>query len=172
VLSRGVKRAHPDGVSRGDGGLPGGTPKVGRMKLESRFFSFVSRKPLTPTRAGRAIALATLLVTIFCAVVMRLVDSKDFDNIGVAFWWAVQTVTTVGYGDEVPTDVAGRAVAALLMLTGIGFLTVVTASITAALIETVRRRTGDPQQARLEAKLDEVIERLQKLEAGVGPDRR
>jgi voltage-gated potassium channel len=141
------------------------------MKLESRFYRFVSRKPLTPTRAGRAIAFATLLVTIVCAVVMRLVDSKDFDNIGLAFWWAVQTVTTVGYGDEVPTDVAGRAVAAVLMMTGIGFLTVVTASITAALIETARRRTGDPEQARLEAKLDEVIERLQKLEAGVGPDR-
>lgn len=95
---------------------------------------------------------------------MRFLDPKDFDNVWIALWWAAQTVTTVGYGDVVPTNVAGRVVASVLMLMGIGFLTVVTASITAALIETARRRVGDPQQARLEAKLDEISARLRQLE--------
>jgi voltage-gated potassium channel len=139
------------------------------MHVESRFFRWVTRKPLTPARAGRAIAFASTIMTVLCGVLIRLLDSRDFDNLGVAMWWAVQTVTTVGYGDEVPTHAAGRAIAAILMLVGIGFLTVVTASITAALIETARRRTGDPAERRLVTKLDEINERLQKLERG--PDR-
>jgi voltage-gated potassium channel len=137
------------------------------MHVEKRFFQLIIRKPLTPVRAGRAIALATALVTVICGVVMRLVDPTDFDNVWVALWWAVQTVTTVGYGDEVPRQTAGRIIGAVLMLSGIGFLTVVTASITAAFIENVRRRTGDPVEERLEAKLDQVNARLERLEASL-----
>ena len=135
------------------------------------FFRFVLRKPLTPARAGRAIAFAMLVVTIVCGVLIWLVDPADFENVGVGLWWAVQTVTTVGYGDEVPRHVAGRTVAAFLMLSGIGFITVVTAAITAALIESVRRRLGDPAQAQLVSKLDEVSARLQKLEQAVDRNR-
>lgn len=138
------------------------------MDPQKWFFRFVTRKPLTPARAGRAIALATTLVTIACGLVMRLVDSRDFDNVGVALWWAVQTVTTVGYGDEVPTNVAGRLVAAVLMLIGIGFLTVVTASITAAFIENARRRAGT-SDTQLEAKLDELNAKIDELAASLGP---
>ena len=46
-----------------------------------------------------------------CAVLIRLVDPHDFPTIGLAPWWAVMTVTTVGYGDIVPTTTAGRFVA-------------------------------------------------------------
>lgn len=146
--------------------MANGTPNWGCMKAEGRFFRWVMRKPLTPLRAGRAIAAATTIVTILSGLLIWLLDRQDFDHLGVALWWAVQTVTTVGYGDEVPRQVTGRVIAAVLMLSGIGFLTVVTASITAALIETVRRRTGDPAQERLETKLDEINERLRKLESG------
>jgi voltage-gated potassium channel len=134
------------------------------------FFRFVTRKPLTPARAGRAIAFASTLVTIACGVVMRLVDSTDFDSVWVALWWAVQTVTTVGYGDEVPTKTAGRLVGAVLMLVGIGFLTVVTASITAAFIENARGRAGTAD-TNLEAKLAELNAKLEELSASLGPPR-
>jgi voltage-gated potassium channel len=136
-------------------------PRTGRM------FQFMLRKPLTPRRAGRAIALATLLVTIACGVVMRFVDSEEFSNVWLGLWWAVQTVTTVGYGDVVPHRAEGRIVATVLMLFGIGFLTVVTAVITAAFLETVRHRLGDPSQARLEQKLDDLDARLEQIEAAV-----
>ena len=71
---------------------------------------------------------------------MHFTDKKTFPNIGDGLWWAIQTVTTVGYGDLVPTSTAGRFVAALVMVVGIGFLTVVTAAITSAFIESARRR--------------------------------
>ena len=38
---------------------------------------------------------------------MRWVDKDDFSSVWDGMWWAVQTVTTVGYGDAVPTTVAG-----------------------------------------------------------------
>jgi voltage-gated potassium channel len=98
---------------------------------------------------------------------MRLLDRSEFPNIWLGLWWAVQTVTTVGYGDIVPHNVGGRAVAAVLMLIGIGFLTVVTAVITAAFLETVRRRLGDPAQVSLEEKLDDISARLDRLEAAL-----
>ena len=52
----------------------------------------------------------------------------------MGLWWAVQTVTTVGYGDHTPVTVSGRLVAAFVMLVGIGFLTVVTAAITSTFV--------------------------------------
>jgi voltage-gated potassium channel len=130
----------------------------------NRYFRFVLRKELTPARAGWAIAVATLGITIVCGVVIRILDPADFSSIWLGLWWAVQTVTTVGYGDVVPKQVSGRIVAAILMLAGIGFLSVVTAVITAAFLETVRRRMGDPGHAEVIAKLEELSDRLESVE--------
>ena len=45
-------------------------------------------------------------------VLIRFVDHHDFPNVWLGMWWALQTVTTVGYGDVVPTQLAGRIVGA------------------------------------------------------------
>jgi voltage-gated potassium channel len=132
---------------------------------DGRFFSFLLGRPLTPYLAGRAIAVATFLVTVAAGVGMRLVDHSEFDNVWVGLWWAVQTVTTVGYGDVVPHQPGGRVVAAALMLVGIAFLTVITAMITAALVEALRRRYEKLSGAHLESKLDDINDRLARLEA-------
>jgi voltage-gated potassium channel len=133
----------------------------------NRYFRFLLRKELTPARAGWAIASATAAVTVACGIVIRLVDPSDFSSVWLGLWWAVQTVTTVGYGDVVPHHTSGRLIGAALMLSGIGFVTVVTAVITAAFLETVRRRMGDPAQRELLAKLDDVSARLQALESSL-----
>jgi voltage-gated potassium channel Kch len=80
-------------------------------------------------------------------------------------------VTTVGYGDVVPTNTGGRLIGAVVMLSGIGFLTVITASVTAALIETARRRAEGVSQRDMSAQLDEISARLAAIEAGVGSSR-
>ena len=133
----------------------------------NRYLRFLLRRELTPARAGWAIASATAVVTIACGIVIRLVDPSDFESVGQGMWWAVQTVTTVGYGDVVPKHTGGRLIGAVLMLTGIGFLTVVTAVVTAAFLETVRQRMGDSAQAELLAKLDDLGERLQAVESSL-----
>jgi voltage-gated potassium channel len=136
-------------------------------RRDAWFARWLQRKPLTARRASVAIAVATLLVTIISGVLMRILDHREFDNVWLGLWWAVQTVTTVGYGDVTPSNLEGRLVGAFLMLTAIGFLTVITASVTAALIEQVRRRTEDSGDAELHRKLDEVNARLGRLETSL-----
>jgi voltage-gated potassium channel len=100
----------------------------------------LSRKPLTTARAAQIIASVTVSITIISGVLMHFTDKKQFPNIGDGLWWGIQTVTTVGYRDLVPTSTTGRLVAALAMVGGIGFLTVITAAITSAFVESTRRR--------------------------------
>ena len=134
-------------------------------RLERGLERWMLAKPFTARRAAIAIAIMTLVVTIVAGIVIRFLDPEDFANIWIGLWWAIQTVTTVGYGDVTPTSTWGRIVAGALMITGIGFLTVVTAAITAALVEGARRRRGAFGDEPLEAKLDEMNERLERLEA-------
>ena len=98
---------------------------------------------------------------------MHFTDEKTYPTIGDGLWWAVQTVTTVGYGDLVPTSTAGRLVAALVMVVGIGFLTVVTAAITSTFIESARRRLQGTETDALSSKLDQISARLEVIEAGL-----
>jgi voltage-gated potassium channel len=128
---------------------------------------FVARKPLTARRAAGFIASVTLSLTIISGVVMHFTDKKTYPNIGDGLWWAIQTVTTVGYGDLVPTSTVGRLVAALVMLAGIGFLTVITAAITSAFIESAKRHLQGSETDALSAKLDQIRERLELIEAGL-----
>src|SRR5690349_12548221 len=98
------------------------------------------RESLTARRAAAIIAAFTLLITIAGGILARIVDRQEYPTIGKGLWFALQTVTTVGYGDVTPKQVSGRVIAAVVMLTGIGFLAVITASVTASLIESSRRR--------------------------------
>jgi voltage-gated potassium channel len=52
-----------------------------------------------------------------------------------ALWWAIVTVTTVGYGDRFPVSEGGRAVAVVLMLVGIGLIGVLTATVASVFIK-------------------------------------
>jgi voltage-gated potassium channel len=61
-------------------------------------------------------------------------DSK-ITNIGDAFWWAIATVTTVGYGDVYPVTIEGRNIAAFFMLLGIAIIGVVISTLGATIIE-------------------------------------
>jgi voltage-gated potassium channel len=122
-------------------------------------------QPFTVRRAVRAIASVTVLVTVASGIAMRLVDSDEFPNVWLGLWWATQTVTTVGYGDITPTHPGGRLIAVVVMLTGIGFITVVTATITASFVEGARRRHRGEDSDSIEARLDGIAERLERIEA-------
>jgi voltage-gated potassium channel len=129
----------------------------------------MGRGELTARRAGTAIALTTLVVTIAAGVLVRLLDRHDFPTLGRGLWWAVQTVTTVGYGDVTPTSTTGRAIATVVMLTGIGFVSVVTAAITASFVEAARRRLGVRDET-IAAELRELATRLDRIEQRITHD--
>jgi voltage-gated potassium channel len=120
---------------------------------------------MTARRAGLLIASVTVVVTLVSGVLMWALDRDEFDNIWLGLWWAVQTVTTVGYGDVTPANPVGRIIAAVVMLTGIGFLTVVTAAITAVFVESARRRFRDETEQVERDRHGEILERLERIEA-------
>jgi voltage-gated potassium channel len=110
-------------------------------------------------------------VVVAGGVAMRVLDHDEYSNIWVGMWWALQTVTTVGYGDVTPRHTSGRIVATLVMLEGIAFLTIIIAAITSTFIaraseerEAAEAAEEDAEQKRLEARFDGIDERLDRLE--------
>lgn len=68
----------------------------------------------------------------------RGAPGANIDTIGDALWWAITTMTTVGYGDRYPVTATGRLAAALLMVGGVAVLGAVTATLAAWIVEHVR----------------------------------
>ena len=106
---------------------------AGETRLERRLDTALARAT-TPRSAAIVIATASTVTAVVAGILMTVVESEDFPTIGSGLWWAAQTVTTVGYGDNVPVTFAGRILAVLVMLLGISFLTVITAAITSAFV--------------------------------------
>lgn len=75
-----------------------------------------------------------------------------------ALWWALTTITTVGYGDHYPVTATGRIVAAALMLSGIAVLGVVTAAVASWLVEHVSAETASAIEAEEEPLRQEIRE--------------
>jgi voltage-gated potassium channel len=128
----------------------------------------VDLKGFTVGGALRLIVATTAGITVTAGVLMWVVNREAYPNVGVGLWWALQTVTTVGYGDRLPTNGAGYATAAVVMLTGIAFLSVMTATVTAAFLEGARRRLGAADDV---ARLREEVAALRRELAGAdGPE--
>lgn len=88
--------------------------------------------------------------------------NPNIRSIADAFWWAVVTTTTVGYGDVSPVTPEGRLIAVALMVIGIGFIGVFTASVTSFFLQPEQQQEQDRVEerlARIEAQLAELLAR-------------
>lgn len=115
------------------------------------------------------VAGLTLGLSVAAGLLMHRIDDEAFPTVGTGVWWAVVTFCTVGYGDVVPTDPLGRAVAGVVMVFAITFIAIVTALVTSALVSGEQRRRdeleateGDLGAAlgRIERRLDAIERRL------------
>jgi len=87
------------------------------------------------------IALAVLVLIFLASMAFWLLEPER--NLLDAFWWSIVTATTVGYGDISPETVGGKLVGIVLMVVGIGFLGVLTATIASVFIDNkLRERKG------------------------------
>lgn len=85
------------------------------------------------------ITIKVFLVSIFLAFISavqitvseRGVEGSNIKNLGDGLWWAITTITTVGYGDRFPTTSEGKFLAVGLMIVGISLMGVITASVAA-----------------------------------------
>ena len=132
------------------------------------------REPPSIRLAAGVIVTATALITVLGGVLMRLLDSEEYPTLGVAMWWALQTVTTIGYGDVTPKEPSGRIVAGVVMLEGVALLAITTAVITSTFVTRAAREREDADtreeqaEVRIEAKLDGLAARLERLETMLG----
>ena len=152
-------------------GLEPANANPDRVADESRLERQLDRavaRATTPRGATIVIATASTVITVGAGLLMTLVDGENFPSIGSGLWWSVQTVTTVGYGDDVPTNLAGRLVAVLVMLLAVAFLTVITASITSTFVSRLRReeRPKGAEHATAE-QFRQLDSRLERIEAAL-----
>lgn len=130
-----------------------------RIDVEKRFETWYERLTL-PRAVATVISVAFILVMVAGALA-RIVEPEVFTSIGLAYWWAVVTVTTVGYGDVVPESALGRLVGTGLMLTGLGLIPTLTSVVVATL---VGKRTR-AQQEQLDQLSREHAASLERIEA-------
>ena len=109
--------------------------------------------------------LAALLFFIFLFGYFFYVSEPDVRNLGDGIWWALVTITTVGYGDITPVTTLGRVVASSLMLLGLGLIATITAIVSAKFIQNfVDHHTNDDVLEKLDEmqlELDDIKKKLQ-----------
>jgi voltage-gated potassium channel len=128
--------------------------------LEQRF---VSKSP-TPVRASVFIAGSALALSIIAGAVAHWLDD-GIPSLWLGVYWAVQTVTTVGYGNPTPTGTTGQVLALVLMLLGTAFVAVVTAAVTSVFIERARAIRQSAAEDSSRATLEDIRARLERIEA-------
>ena len=108
------------------------------------------------------VATIALSLALIAAVLETIVDSgiDGFDN---ALWWAIVTVTTVGYGDVVPTTTIGRVIAGALMLVGVSAIPIATSLVVSVFItrmQAKQREQDAVERAELAARLERIEQAL------------
>jgi voltage-gated potassium channel len=119
---------------------------------------------LTIVRAVRTIVVVALVLVAISGLLERLVEPETFTSIGLAYWWAAMTVTTVGYGDIVPHTVAGRIIAVALMLVGFSLIPLLASAVVSVLVS--KRSQAEREEA--EQALGRIEELLARLERRSG----
>ena len=99
-----------------------------------------------------------LAITIFVALILLIIAStlmyhiegraqpEAFPNIVASFWWAVATLTTVGYGDVYPITAWGKFISGIIALLGIGLVALPTGILSSAFIERINDQRATQRQ--------------------------
>jgi voltage-gated potassium channel Kch len=146
---------------------------MGRLNLIERRLQRFLREPPSVRNAAGVIVIATTVVVVGAGVLISVIDSEEYPDVWVGMWWALQTVTTVGYGDVAPANLAGRLVGAVVMLEGIAFIAIVTAVITSSFVARATREHAaaraddeDSDRALIERRFDELERKIDLLAGG------
>ena len=120
-----------------------------------------------PSSRSRRSALGWL-----AGFLVTLVDRKDFPSFGIAVWWAIVTLGTVGYGDVVPHTAWGRVVGSGVIVIGVTFIAFLTATVTSLFVsaEEEKGRAAEREerlvgQAQTNDALERIERRLTEIEA-------
>ena len=111
--------------------------------------------------------LGVLIICIISFGYIFYLAEPQIKTFGDGIWWALVTITTVGYGDITPLTTLGRLVAGTLMFVGLGLIATVTAIVSAKFIANyVDHHTNDDVLEKLE-ELEDEIEKIEEIESNV-----
>ena len=114
---------------------------------------------LTIVRAVRMVSVVALTLAVLAALLEWWVD-PGIGSFRDSLWWAITTVTTVGYGDIVPETGGGRLIAAVLMLAGVSAIPITTSLVVSVFVSRMQAQ----QHERDYVERQEIIERLERIE--------
>ncbi len=123
-------------------------------------FNVTVAQQLAKQKGTRIVVGAVLAILVMGATLVLWLEhdaaESNIQDFGDAVWWAVTTMTTVGYGDRYPVTAAGRGVAAALMVFGIAAMSVLTATIAAFLV----REREESELARMAGSLQTLTQEV------------
>lgn len=120
--------------------------RVGQLFVLGWIVRWATRRfALHPMAFAGSVAFVSMLIA---ANALYVVEPQTAPDIGSAMWWAMTTVTTVGYGDVVPRTPEGRAVGVLLMLVGVAAMAAFTAGLASFVV--TRRLEHEEEEAGLQ----------------------
>ena len=132
------------------------------MKILNNLLSLLST--VFNSRRLRTILGALIFFVLLFGYIFYLTED-DVKTFGDGIWWALVTVTTVGYGDITPATTLGRFVASALMFLGLGLIATVTAIVSAKFVQNfVDHHTNDDVLEKLEEISDEINELKKKIQ--------
>jgi voltage-gated potassium channel len=135
-------------------------------------FRVLNRKAAASLQGRVALYVSVSAATLVVCAALAVLDAErgapdaNIKSFGNALWWAMVTVTTVGYGDHFPVTVQGRFVAGGLMIGGVALIGVVTASFAAWFIDRVRDEEQEAEAA-TRRDLEQIVARLDTLTSEV-----
>jgi voltage-gated potassium channel len=118
-------------------------------------------------KLGYTLLIAMVVVVgsgLLVATIEEASPDRNIQSIPDGLWWAVTTITTVGYGDKFPVTPIGRAIGAGVMILGIGLFGLLAASLASLLVEKDLEKQIDPQIAEIGERLERMEELLEKLQ--------
>ena len=116
------------------------------------------------SRRLRTILIGLIIVVIFFGYIFYITE-PTVESIGDGFYWALVTVTTVGYGDITPITPSGKLIASFLILLGLGLIATITAIVSAKFITNyVDHHTNDDVLDKLEILQKDINELKNKIQ--------
>jgi voltage-gated potassium channel len=119
----------------------------------------------------RYAALIAFTIVVGGGVIFVAVEPGQNLSTWDGLWWAIETVTTVAYGDIYPTTALGRIVATVVMIAGIGFVALLTGALAQRFLYGERTGTTpkpDPDQADVMRKLEDLSDQIAELQKALG----
>ena len=134
------------------------------------------RKVLTRNHLGTTLLVA-LAFTLMSGLLIAGID-PSIENVWQGIWWAWVTVATIGYGDIVPQSAAGKVFGAVVILFGVGFFSLLTASFSAYFISRGEIEIEEEEEEEIyrlrdiERRIESMEQTLQRIESRLNEDQK